>query len=534
MIPSRTMNSTAASDAELVQDSLAGNRDAFGRIVKRYQSLVCSLAYSTTGDLGHSEDLAQETFVAAWKQLRSLREPEKLKSWLCGIVRNLALGARRKDGREPSHRAEEWGAAGEPAAAEPAPVDQAISREEASLLWRALERIPEVYREPLVLFYRQNRSIERVAAELDLSEDAVKQRLSRGRRLLQEQVLAMVEGALGRTTPGPAFTMSVLGALPLAATGAGLGTLGGASAKGAGWLATSGWLLGPGAGILSAFLGYKIGMAQAESEAERRFIRRFTARLWIFLIVGISAPMALSYWGGPLFGRHPGALPWVIAGLAIGFAGALAALLRWCRRTAPRAIAAAGGPAESKGVLAPISFEYRSRASLLGLPLVHVLFARNVAGRRRPVRAWIAAGDRAFGVIAAFGAVAVAPLAIGAVAVGLIGWGACGFGVVAFGGLAVGVWAIGGIVIGWSAMGALALGWHTALGGWAAACDYADGRSVASASRAVGPEAWALRREAYRVAQFGLTALRWLSLLWIGLGFIFWRVLVRIRRRKQA
>src|SRR3954467_13837765 len=94
------------SDSELVAQSLAGNRDAFGRIVSRYQSLVCSLAYSATGSLSQSEDLAQDTFVTAWKQLRDLREPEKLPAWFCGIARNLIHNSLRKGGREPSHRAE--------------------------------------------------------------------------------------------------------------------------------------------------------------------------------------------------------------------------------------------------------------------------------------------------------------------------------------------------------------------------------------------------------------------------------------------
>src|SRR6266487_774511 len=94
------------SDSELVTQSLAGNRDAFGRIVARYQSLLCSLAYSATGSLSQSEDLAQETFVSAWKQLAALREPEKLRWWLCGISRNLTYDAVREQGREPIHKAE--------------------------------------------------------------------------------------------------------------------------------------------------------------------------------------------------------------------------------------------------------------------------------------------------------------------------------------------------------------------------------------------------------------------------------------------
>ncbi|HEX7618779.1 MAG TPA: hypothetical protein VF480_08685 [Verrucomicrobiae bacterium] len=57
MMTTRTMSVTANNDAELVSASLAGDRDAFGRIVSRYQSLICSLTYSTTGSLSQSEDL---------------------------------------------------------------------------------------------------------------------------------------------------------------------------------------------------------------------------------------------------------------------------------------------------------------------------------------------------------------------------------------------------------------------------------------------------------------------------------------------
>ena len=83
-----TMTAVAqGNDLDLVARSLAGDRNAFGEIVARYQSLVCSLAYSATGSLSQSEDLAQDTFLAAWKQLAALREPAKLRSWLCGIAR---------------------------------------------------------------------------------------------------------------------------------------------------------------------------------------------------------------------------------------------------------------------------------------------------------------------------------------------------------------------------------------------------------------------------------------------------------------
>lgn len=226
-----TMTAAAVNDAELVAKSLSGNRDAFGQIVARYQSLICSLAYSATGSLSRSEDLAQETFVTVWKQLPSLREPEKLRPWLCRISRNLIYDELRKQGREPSHHGEPLEELSESHSPEPLPIERAISNEEQTILWRSLERIPEIYRESLVLFYREHQSIETVAASLELSEDAVKQRLSRGRKLLQEQVLAFVEGALQKTSPGKTFTVSVLAALALIPTSAKAAAIGTTSAK---------------------------------------------------------------------------------------------------------------------------------------------------------------------------------------------------------------------------------------------------------------------------------------------------------------
>ena len=90
----------AQSDSELVAASRQGNREAFGQIVRRYQGLISGLIYSACGDLSDSEDIAQETFLAAWKSLSGLREPEKLPAWLCQIARHRMLDQRRESARE--------------------------------------------------------------------------------------------------------------------------------------------------------------------------------------------------------------------------------------------------------------------------------------------------------------------------------------------------------------------------------------------------------------------------------------------------
>ncbi len=277
------MSVPTLNDADLVQASLAGRRDAFGQIVARYQALVCALAYSATGSLSRSEDLAQDTFVAAWRQLPELREPAKLRAWLCGIARHLISNSQRRAGREPAHLAEPFDPTQEAAALEPSPPEQAVSREEEAILWRALEKIPETYREPLVLFYREHRSVESVARELELSEDAVKQRLSRGRALLHEQVLVLVEGTLERSNPGRAFTGTVLAALPVIGTGAGAAAAGASAARasGATKAASSAGGVGGFAGVLGllsvlgGYVGWQMGDTAAQSPAERLWVVRF-------------------------------------------------------------------------------------------------------------------------------------------------------------------------------------------------------------------------------------------------------------------
>src|ERR1039458_160094 len=231
MMTIKTMPAVEQNDAELVAESLDGSRDAFRHIVERYQTLICSLSYSATGNVSRSEDVAQETFIAAWKQLRALREPAKLRAWLCGIARHRIQKSFERDGREPAHNAAPLEDAHDSPACEALPSEQTISREEEAILWRSLEKIPELYREPLILYYREHQSSEHVAVALDLTEDAVKQRLSRGRKpehagnlrrarglkLMQAELQTFVEGALRWPAPGQAFSGAVLAMLPLAA-----------------------------------------------------------------------------------------------------------------------------------------------------------------------------------------------------------------------------------------------------------------------------------------------------------------------------
>jgi len=69
----------------VVEASRTGDKQAFGRIVSAYQGLVCSVAYSLTGDLQRSEDIAQEAFLAAWQRLRAGQLPE-IETYAFGLI----------------------------------------------------------------------------------------------------------------------------------------------------------------------------------------------------------------------------------------------------------------------------------------------------------------------------------------------------------------------------------------------------------------------------------------------------------------
>lgn len=306
------MNPPAVSDADLVEQSRAGDAAAFGRLVERHQSLVCSLALGACGDLHRSEDIAQEAFVVAWRQLGELKEPGKFKSWVCGIARNVVNNSLRQDERAPTAQAREE--CGEETPAETStPAEHVIDNEERAILLRQLQELPPLYREPMVLFYRQNESMASVAEVLGVSEDAVKQRLSRGRVMLAERVERSLGSVLRTTVPTTAFTLAVMGVLAASTT-----TASAAAATGAGAKLAKGSALG-GAAVVPLITGaagmwslFRSQTQSARTPRERRFAvwmlaGATLAGLVISLVFGMRGIrlMAGSSWlvaGSMLFG----------------------------------------------------------------------------------------------------------------------------------------------------------------------------------------------------------------------------------------
>lgn len=480
------MTTLMHDDAELVRTSLGGDREAFGAIVSRYQSLICAVTYSGTGSLAASEDVAQETFITAWKQLNRLADPSKLRPWLCGIARNLANNYRRRTASATS----DLESASEQPAPGPTPHELAVSREEETMVWGALEALPEQYREPLILFYREGQSADRVADELGLSPDATRQRLSRGRTLLRQQVAALVETALARSAPGRRFTTSVIAMLPalkVSATAATLGSTavkGTAAAKAAASMGVAGAIVGPFVGLLGGLVGFfggwagtKASIRNTHSPRERQFVVGLSKIVWVFALSFAVAQcaavwLAIRYWES-----HPVVIATAIIAMLVTYSVGLLFLILWGNRR-QRLIRAEETPNLPPSAGRP--FEYRSR-SLLGVPLLHVVSGKVVDGKVVVAKGWIAIGDQAHGILFAAGGIAVGAISCGGVSFGLISLGGISFGALSLGGLAIGIDALGGGAIGYIAAGGGAFAWHAAYGGLAIAHDFALGGQAMAA-----------------------------------------------------
>ena len=500
------------NDAALVMASLGGNRAAFSEIVTRYQNLLCSLAYSSVGDLKHSEDIAQEAFVEAWKKLDTLCEPEKLKSWLCGIVRFKVSHFRRKELKQPVNAADDIDAQSESHAAQKELEGEAISTQQQVLLWQTLEKLPETYREPLILFYREQRSVEYVAEQLDLSAETVKQRLSRGRKLLHHAMVTFVEDSLSKTKQGTGFALSVLVAInaispPAKAAALSAGAVKtGSLIKGSGIVVTLASL----SGLVSSFFGARAALDQSRTPRERRHVILTTALFFAFAIVYALGMFGLTH----LANRHEeyaGVYAFASQVLALAyFASNIMMLVRILvstrklraleRERLPQAFLRDADQIGAK------QREYKSRFYLAGAPLFHFRLGAAEKGDK-PVFGWIAGGDHAYGLLFAWGGLAIAPISVGIVSVGVITVGAVGVGLLGIGTIGIGLIAIGASAIGYKAYASFsALGWDSAFSG--------VGFSIAN-DAAIGPFAFANQINNQQAADMVNLTLVGQSYLWI-------------------
>lgn len=308
------------NEQRLVEAFQRGDRDAFTELVGRYQNYLATVAYSATGDFARSEDLTQQAFLTAWQNQTELRDPNRWAAWLRGILRNLLRNENRKQSRERERREDLARSRSMSPVMEPA--EHCLRKEQSELLWSILGGIPEPYRETLALYYREGHSVSTVAAQMELSEDAVKQRLARGRQMIKAEIESFVDESLQATRPGNRLTASIVAALPAAGSGFSPSAVAGKSAAASLGGATLGkWLLigaGPLIGIAGAVIGSRASLRSATSAQERQFLWRAIVGIWVLTGIFVLLHLGVAFAWRPLYQN------WIFQ--AVGWTGYFAIL----------------------------------------------------------------------------------------------------------------------------------------------------------------------------------------------------------------
>jgi len=211
-----------STDALLVRRALLADAGALDTLVLRYQGKAHAVARGQGVPEHAIDDVVQESFLHAIRDLPRLRDHRVFGPWFLSIVRNNGRDLLRRIAREGAEPLPEDIAAGNPV-----PVD-VESREG---LWAKVAELPEATREAVFLYYHEGKSTRAVARALGISVSAVKGRLEHGRKLLREKLWREVEESCRRTMPprdewnrrGRQLTLALLAAPTWTAVEAGAG-----------------------------------------------------------------------------------------------------------------------------------------------------------------------------------------------------------------------------------------------------------------------------------------------------------------------
>ena len=194
----------AASDEQLVERTLAGDSGAFDQIVARYKDRVFSYACRMLGDPETADETAQDIFMRAYRYLDHFRGDSKFSTWFYTIVSTTCKNAAKYHGLRARNREDR--AADSEDGRRPDPIDCVPSDAFAPepLLERgelrgavrdAIQTIPEIYRQVIVLKDVNDFSYEEIARILECELGTVKSRLARARQMMRERLTAA--GVLG-------------------------------------------------------------------------------------------------------------------------------------------------------------------------------------------------------------------------------------------------------------------------------------------------------------------------------------------------
>jgi RNA polymerase sigma-70 factor (ECF subfamily) len=182
------METAATSDEQIVEQALTGDADAFGEIVRRWERRIFALAFGILGREEDARDATQETFLAAFRNLRGFRGEAKVSSWLHRIAVNQCITRQRRakvrnEAALDDEEEKDASSFATPADISPSRVVENLERTAA--VRRAVNSLPMELRQVIVMKEFEELTFREIADALELPLSTVKSRLYTALRQLQ-------------------------------------------------------------------------------------------------------------------------------------------------------------------------------------------------------------------------------------------------------------------------------------------------------------------------------------------------------------
>lgn len=173
------------AQAGLIADCINGDETAITRLIEDYQLGVFRLSLSILNDPGEASEATQDTFIAALRALPSYQERSSFQAWLYTIALNISRSRLRKRNALERLQRTLTSIFEFQSRNSSTPEDEIIDNENDTALWKAIDKLGEKHRIPIVLRYYHDLSVAEIAAIMNIKEGTVHSRLSIGREKLR-------------------------------------------------------------------------------------------------------------------------------------------------------------------------------------------------------------------------------------------------------------------------------------------------------------------------------------------------------------
>ncbi len=189
------------TDIVLLRKAQAGNKEAFGELVLRYQKQIYRLAYKILSNTSDAADIAQESFLKAYRNLQNLKNPNKFAQWLMRIATNECYSWIRRR-QDKLMKVEEELLCKSALRHPPAPDEVLIKRELYQRIMAAIAALPELEQKVIQMYYLEGHSYKEIQEELSITKGTLGRRLHQARAKLRQKLQAACQGFVAFLSDG--------------------------------------------------------------------------------------------------------------------------------------------------------------------------------------------------------------------------------------------------------------------------------------------------------------------------------------------